>query len=330
MGAFRGREEALTQMIRLRLGDSFELLSKMDDDSVGTVCTDPPYGLEFMGKGWDKLWETGAGMTKVGLGDRDIPWPSHGTNLPHGGMNPTCAVCGGRLRGAKKCSCDQPHDHWKPVGKRRGKQKDEDDRLKGYIADIDFKGFVLPRQRKRNIKCPDCGKYVYDHPGRACVCGGVQRLQQHRMQEWHYRWLIEVFRVLKPGGIIKVFGATRTFHRMAAAMEDAGFTNLDLEAWMYGSGFPKSLNVSKALDKKAGAEREKVRVPAERVRNPKSINSGHGIEGGDRPWMQEAEEKGFHEMDGEEPVSEEAQRYEGFGTALKPAWEPFVVGRKPL
>ncbi len=51
-------------------------------------------------------------------------------------MNPTCAVCGGRLRGAKKCSCDQPHDHWKPVGKRRGKQKDEDDRLKRRRAKV--------------------------------------------------------------------------------------------------------------------------------------------------------------------------------------------------
>lgn len=80
----------------------------------------------------------------------------------------------------------------------------------------------------------------------------------------------QVYRVLRPGGVVKAFSGTRTFHRMAAAMAEAGITDLRIESWNYGSGFPKSMNIGKALD-----------------------------------------------------------QWEGWGTALKPSWEPVVVGRKP-
>jgi site-specific DNA-methyltransferase (adenine-specific) len=90
------------------------------------------------------------------------------------------------------------------------------------------------------------------------------------------------------------------------------------------------LDISKEIDKKLGAEREKVRIPASKVRNPKSINGGHGIEGGDRPWMRAALEKGFHEMDGNIPVTLEAKQWEGWGTCLKPANEPILLARKPI
>jgi hypothetical protein len=149
-------------------------------------------------------------------------------------------------------------------------------------------------------------------------------------REWHLNWLREAFRVLRPGGVIKAFSGSRTFHHLAYAVEQVGFTEVGLEAWSYGSGFPKSLNIGKAIDKAAGAEREKVRVEASEIRNPKSIRSGHGVEGGDRPWMQEAVLRGYHEKDGDIPVTPEAQRWDGWGTALKPAWEPVVTGRKPL
>jgi site-specific DNA-methyltransferase (adenine-specific) len=89
-----------------------------------------------------------------------------------------------------------------------------------------------------------------------------------------------VYRVIKPGGIVKAFSGTRTYHRMVTAMETAGFV-LDpadsLEAWAYGSGFPKSLNISKAMA---------------------------------------------------ENYPDDAKRFEGYGTALKPGWEPIIVGRK--
>jgi len=141
----------------------------------------------------------------------------------------------------------------------------------------------------------------------------------------------ECLRVLKPGGHVLAFGGSRTWHRLAVAVEDAGFELRDSIAWLYGSGFPKSLDVSKAIDKNLGAEREKIRVDASEVRNPKAIGNGtDGMEGGTRPWIEKALEVGFHEKDSDIPASPEAQQWEGWGTALKPAFEPVVVGRKPL
>jgi len=136
------------------------------------------------------------------------------------------------------------------------------------------------------------------------------------MQDWHVRWLREVYRVLKPGGVIKTFSATRTYHRMAVAMREAGFIGLSLEAWGYGSGFPKSLNVSKAIDDHLGAEREVV--------GQKTWTQG----GGSSYQLRMGE---AHEVvqNITEPASPEAKQWDGWGTALKPAWEPFVVGRKP-
>src|SRR5690606_15928875 len=109
----------------------------------------------------------------------------------------------------------------------------------------------------------------------------------------------EVFRVLKPGGHILCFAGTRTVDLMGISLRLGGFEIRDCLQWLYGSGFPKSLDVSKAIDKMAGAEREKIRIPASKVRNPKSIRGGHGVSGGDRPWMKEALKHGYHEIDGD-------------------------------
>jgi DNA modification methylase len=70
-----------------------------------------------------------------------------------------------------------------------------------------------------------------------------------RKQEWHERWAREALRVLKPGGHLLAFGGTRTFHRLTCALEDAGFEIRDCMCWLYGQGFPKSLDVSKAIDR---------------------------------------------------------------------------------
>lgn len=97
------------------------------------------------------------------------------------------------------------------------------------------------------------------------------------------------------------------------------------------SGFPKSHNVSKAIDKAAGAEREIVRIPASEVRNPKATGSGRdGMDGATRPWIEQAKERGFHEKAGDTPVTDAAKQWDGWGTALKPAVEPIVLARKPL
>jgi site-specific DNA-methyltransferase (adenine-specific) len=136
----------------------------------------------------------------------------------------------------------------------------------------------------------------------------------------------ECLRVLKPGGHVLAFGGSRTFHRMAVAIEDAGFEIRDSIAWMYGSGFPKSLDVSKAIDKAAGAERDSVIEKSADIfgehENPKIVT---------RTGKQSGT---YGAMTGISPqtvaATSEAQQREGWGTALKPAFEPIVVGRKPF
>jgi len=129
----------------------------------------------------------------------------------------------------------------------------------------------------------------------------------------------ECLRVLKPGGHVLAFGGSRTFHRMAVAIEDAGFEIRDSIAWMYGSGFPKSLNVSKAIDKAAGAEREVVGLKPYSSAKMQAGDSHVGNYGAER-------------IIGEISMAHtpQAQQWEGWGTALKPAFEPIVVGRKPF
>lgn len=140
----------------------------------------------------------------------------------------------------------------------------------------------------------------------------------------------EVLRVLKPGGHCLAFSGTRTYHRLACAIEDAGFEIRDQMAWAYKSGFPKSHNVSKAIDKHLGCERTKVKIPAAKVRNPKSIDGGKDVDGGDRPWMEAARQAGYHEAVSDAAVSDAAVSWQGWGSAMKPAWEPICVARKPL
>lgn len=135
----------------------------------------------------------------------------------------------------------------------------------------------------------------------------------------------QCFRVLKPGGHLLAFAGTRTQHRMAVRIEDAGFEIRDMIAWVYGSGFPKSLDVSKAIDKAAGAEREKVRV------KPRPESSGTMSGKADtRPWIEKSRELGYHEVDGNTPATDAARQWSGWGTALKPALEPITMARKPL
>ena len=116
----------------------------------------------------------------------------------------------------------------------------------------------------------------------------------------------EALRVAKPGAHLLAFGGTRTYHRLACAIEDAGWEIRDCVMWVYGSGFPKSHDVSKAIDKAAGAVRP--RVP--------------GGQGGNNAILG-ARKSG-------EAISGEAIQWSGWGTALKPAWEPIIVARKPL
>lgn len=130
-------------------------------------------------------------------------------------------------------------------------------------------------------------------------------------------------RVLKPGGHLLAFGGSRTYHRMASAVEDAGFEIRDQIMWVYGSGFPKSLDVSKAIDKAAGAEREVVGKSSRHV--GKKTQRLEGLNG--TSTFAETPGMGAYIT---APATEAARQWQGFGTALKPAHEPIVVARKPL
>ncbi len=125
----------------------------------------------------------------------------------------------------------------------------------------------------------------------------------------------ESLRVLKPGGHLLAFAGTRTQHRMAVNIEDAGFEIRDMIAWVYGSGFPKSMNVSKAIDKAAGVTRNVVgRSKGAGSHSDRCLSDGtlNSV------------------LDVTSPATEAAKQWDGWGTALKPALEPITVARKPF
>lgn len=125
----------------------------------------------------------------------------------------------------------------------------------------------------------------------------------------------EVMRVLKPGGHVIAFSGTRTYHRLAVAIEDAGFEIRDMVAWLYGSGFPKSHDVSKGIDKAAGVE------------FTASPASGVGFMGPDGPGGYNVTK---NQLTRSGEMTTAARQWQGWGTALKPALEPIVLARKPL
>jgi hypothetical protein len=139
----------------------------------------------------------------------------------------------------------------------------------------------------------------------------------HRPERlFFYRVGRELLRVLKPGAHLLMFGGTRTYHHMVCGLEDAGFEIRDSIQYLFGSGFPKSLDVSKAIDKAVGAERK---VVGSKPTLHRGVSSDH--------------EYGFATIGNiaiTTPATDAARQWEGWGTALKPACEPIVLARKPL
>ena len=144
---------------------------------------------------------------------------------------------------------------------------------------------------------------------------------------WCETWAREALRVLKPGGHLLAFGGTRTFHRLTCGIEDAGFEIRDCLSWLYGSGFPKSLDVSKAIDKAAGAERERVGNGASSC---PGLASGRECDCAERYGNERSLSSGTIHAAETAPATDADREWQGWGTALKPAWEPCVVARKPL
>jgi site-specific DNA-methyltransferase (adenine-specific) len=154
---------------------------------------------------------------------------------------------------------------------------------------------------------PDCSvdSVVTDPPYGLSFMGKKWDYDVPSVEVWK-----ECLRVLKPGGHLLAFAGTRTQHRMAVRIEDAGFEIRDMIAWVYGSGFPKSLDVSKAIDKAAGHWRGKA---------GEVVSDNGAMSGGNY----ERTPKG-------NAITAAAAAWQGWGTALKPALEPITVARKPL
>ena len=250
-------------------GDCLDVLRGLPDASVDAVVTDPPYGLEFMGKEWDSFapadmvkrsgWEhaqSGAGIAR----DPSTPQGRTGVSFHKRRSTYKCGRCGKRdaFKNRQQCGGSSDHD-WQH-------------------------------------------EWVDKQP-----------VEMLAFQQWCQLWAAECLRVLRPGGHLLAFGGTRTYHRMACAIEDAGFEIRDSIHWTYGSGFPKSLDVSKAIDKAAGATREVVDSYERKGR------SG-GILGAEVDIVRDITA----------PATDAARQWDGWGTALKPSHEPIVVARKPL
>jgi site-specific DNA-methyltransferase (adenine-specific) len=137
----------------------------------------------------------------------------------------------------------------------------------------------------------------------------------------------EALRVCKPGAHMLAFGGTRTHHRLMVAIEDAGWEIRDTLMWVYGSGFPKSLDVSKAIDKAAGVEREVIgRIEPLGREGRKSPMRGFG--GSEFDYGGGYLDDNLKTITA--PATDAAKQWQGYGTALKPAWEPVILCRKPL
>lgn len=177
------------------------------------------------------------------------------------------------------------------------------------VTDPPYDLLTTSRNGSRRINHPDtpAGRSARGFMGKTWDGTGVA----FRPETW-----AECFRVAKPGAHLLAFGGTRTYHRLASAIEDAGWEIRDCLVWAYASGFPKSLDVSKAIDKAAGAERE---VTGKSNRHIGGASWGPGRGAGDLVQTMDTA-----------PATPDAARWDGWGTALKPAWEPIVMARKPL
>ena len=148
----------------------------------------------------------------------------------------------------------------------------------------------------------------------AAQAGSYDSSRNPEFQQWFTVWAKAMLRITKPGGFLLCFGGTRTYHRLACAIEDAGWEIRDCMAWFYGSGFPKSHNISKAIDKAKGQYVKGKVLPSSRTTGA----SETGIA------------TTFREKTAANPQTDLVQLWDGYGTALKPAWEPIIVAMKPL
>lgn len=192
--------------VKILHGDCLAVLPTLADNSVDSVVTDPPYGLEFMGKEWD-----GADGFRRSLNEADV----------------------GRKNAFGRMSARAPE--YRTAGTGQKNKPGIGDRETEWVSNQGWNQF----------RCEACGHLF--HGGSPCQCAEPRPIRADNrwnlFQAWCEAWAVECLRILKPGGHILAFGGTRTYHRLACAVEDAGFEIRDQIQWLYGSGFPKSRNI---------------------------------------------------------------------------------------
>jgi site-specific DNA-methyltransferase (adenine-specific) len=255
----------------IREGECIEQMRQLEECSVDAVVTDPPYGIGFMGHEWDQPGEFGP------VGANGEPAPMRGGRRRK--SQPRPGIGAGHARERKPLN-----GHGKREGVRR--------------EGMDIRGVGDHQQTTLSGGAMHAGRY------------DLSLAANQRFQAWCEAWAREAYRVLKPGGHMLVFGGTRTFHRMASGMEDAGFEVRDCLTWLYGSGFPKSRNVAKALVAEADREARAW------------FELSHGTRA--------AERRRNRALKNGKLLARAAELHAGEGTALKPSWEPIIMARKPL
>ena len=199
--------------------------------------------------------------------------------------------------------CDPPYGlafmgaKWDSFGGATGKQTVDERHEEGIRYADEHKG--APRYGNSHGKCATLEEMVKFQKSMAPI-------------------FAEAVRVAKPGAHLLAFGGTRTYHRLACAIEEAGWEIRDSCMWVYGSGFPKSMDVSKAIDKMMGAEREVI------GKRPANVISKKRREAEGRTDLPTSI------LDITAPATPEAAAWNGWGTCLKPALEPIVIARKPI
>jgi len=342
-------------------GDCLEVMKDIPDNSIDTIVTDPPYGLEFMGKKFDTFNNYDIpidfGMWLAGFIDGEGNFDIHKQQRPSGDyyycrfeislraddggvLSMLQKRLGGKVYkgGAPSNGSGSPKQRWELVARA------ECSRL---VAILDR--YPLQSKKKRDFSIwrealaesmktpqknrPEAMMPFWERLRGLRPYGGditesavfVKASNPDGFYQFNLYWAVEALRVAKPGAMLLAFGGTRTWHRLACAIEDAGWEIRDNLCWLYGSGFPKSLDISKAIDKAAGAEREVVGVgntDCEYLRRGEQC-PGHGDAG-------KSQSGPTVHVPITSPATPLAQLWHGYGTALKPAHEPIIVAMKPL
>jgi DNA modification methylase len=181
-----------------------------------------------------------------------------------------------------------------------------------------FLGFMNKGWDKQNPKALDCDGLPGSrgHGRKPGESSSIARQNSIASYNVHLQWAVEALRVAKPGAHLLAFGGTRTYHRLACAIEDAGWEIRDCVMWVYGSGFPKSHNVANAIDKSLGCGNRGRAIPAASTHLPSGKYA--------------SEKLTSNPVETYSARTPQGEPWQGWGTALKPAWEPIIVARKPL